>query len=215
MRKFFGCLSLVIFLLSFNYVLAFCVEKDLKFLKNLSYEDLNPIIAVIEEEKENKLTEKEKNYPIKYLDKIIETLEKIAINKFDIKDNKNISYKQVLEAACKKQNIRFDKNISINDLGITFIKHMFDTTIDKMSKKQKEGLVGSLRDTMDEEQFENFLEKIDGTNGLFVSSGEKIRNLLSEDPLENFILATCLAADIFGSFDIKQPKEKDEQSIFY
>ena len=85
----------------------------------------------------------------------------------------------------------------------------------KMSKKQKEGLVGSLRDTMDEEQFENFLEKIDGTNGLFVSSGEKIRNLLSEDPLENFILATCLAADIFGSFDIKQPKEKDEQSILY
>ena len=215
MKKFFSYLFLITIFLSFSYGLAFSVERDLKFLKELSNEELSPIVAVIKNEKDNKLSEKEKNNPQKYLDRVIENLEKVAINELNIKDSKSVSYKQILETVCKKQNIPFENNISTQELGTAFVKHAFVDTVDKMSKKQRESLVGVLREAMNVEEFEVFLEDVGGTNGLLVSSGEKISNLLFSGYLGPFMTATCLVSDIANVVDLKQSKETDEQQISY
>lgn len=215
MKKIFGCLFLISVLLSFSYDFAFCIEKDLKFLKNLSDEELSPIVTIIKDEKDNKLNEKEKTNPQKYLDKVIENLEKVATGELNIKDSKPVSYKQILETVCKKQNIPFDNNISTQELGTVFIKHAFVDIVDKMSKKQREGLVSSLREVMNEEEFEVFLEDVGGTNGLLVSSGETISNLLFNGYLGNFMSATCLVSDIANTVNMKPQQKTDEQQISY
>ena len=93
MKKIFSYLFLTVFLLSFNYVLAFSIERDLNFLKDVSNEDLNPLIFVMKDGKNSQLKEKEKIDPQKYLNKIVENLEKDAMDELNIKkDTKEMKY---------------------------------------------------------------------------------------------------------------------------
>ncbi len=208
MKKIFSYLFLTVFLLSFNYVLAFSIERDLNFLKDLSNEDLNPLIFVMKDGKNSQLNEKEKIDPQKYLNKIVENLEKDAIDELNIKkDTKSVSYKQILETVCKNQNIEFNENISTKELGTVFIRQKFIDTFDKMNQKQKESLVGVLREAMSEEEFETFLEKTGGTSGLLVSSGKTLSDLLFDGHPGDFMIAICLASDITNAVDEKEPKE--------
>ena len=212
MKKILSCLFLTTILLTFNYVLAFSIERDLNFLKDLSNEDLNPLIFVMKDGKNSQLNEKEKDNPQKYLSKIVENLEKDATDELGIKDTKSVSYKQILETVCKKQNIKLDENTKIRDIGVAFIRQTFIDTFDKMDQRQREGLIGVLREAMNEEEFEGFLEKIGGTSGLLVSSGEKLSNLLFAGHSGDFMIAICLASDIA---DAVNGKELNEHSISY
>ncbi|WP_413852601.1 hypothetical protein [Candidatus Ruminimicrobium bovinum] len=191
MKKFIGRLVFFTLLLFCTWNLAFSIEKDLKFLTYLSNEDLQPLVAIVENKQENKLSDKIKNNPKEHLDEIMDKLEK---------GEGPFSYRQIIEQVCKKENIEFDKTTTTEQLGNALIKKVFADSIDKMGIKQKENLIKETRDTMSEEEFDGLLQKSGGTNGFFISSGQTITNLLLDAYSKDEILAIYIVTGIVDCF---------------
>lgn len=191
MKKFIGRLVFFTLLLFCTWNLAFSIEKDLEFLTYLSNEDLQPLVAIVENKQENKLSDKIKNNPKEHLDEIMDKLEK---------GEGPFSYRQIIEQVCKKENIEFDKTTTTEQLGNALIKKVFADSIDKMGIKQKENLIKETRDTMSEEEFDGLLQKSGGTNGFFISSGQTITNLLLDAYSKDEILAIYIVTGIVDCF---------------
>ena len=197
MKKNVTFLAFLTILLFCSWNLAFSIDKNLDFLTYLSNEDLKPLVTIIENKESNKLSDEEKNNPKDHLDKILSKLENAK---------EPFSYRQIIEEVCKKENIEFNDNVTIEQLGSSLIKQFFSDSVNKMGIQQKENLIKEIRDTMSQEDFDNLLQKIGGTNGFFISSGEKITQLLLDSYSTDEIFAVYI---VTGVVDCYTPKNSD------
>ena len=169
----------------------------MEFLNYFSDEDLKPLVTIVENKEGNKLSRSAKNNPKEHLDEIIDELKN---------DREPFSYRQIIEEVCKKLNIEFNKTVTTEQLGAALIKLVFSESIDKMGIKQKENFIKEIRDTMSQEDFDNLLQQTGGTNGFFISSGEKITKLLLDVYTTEEILAMYI---ITGVVDCLTPKNSE------
>lgn len=197
MKKFICNLFFLTVLLFCSWNVAFSIEKDLEFLTYLSNEDLQPLVTIIENKQDNKLSRKAKNNPKEHIDEIMNELEK---------EGNSFSYRHIIEEICKKENIEFDKLVTTEQLGNALVKKVFIDSIDRMGIKQKENLIKETRDTMSQEDFNALLEKAGGTNGFFISSGETITKLLLDAYSKDEILAMYI---LTGVVDCLTPKNSE------
>ena len=197
MKKIINFVVFLTILLFCSWNLAFSIEKDLEFLTYLSNEDLKPLVTIIENKESNKLSNKAKNNPKENLDEVLSKLENAK---------EPFSYRQIIEEVCKKENIEFNENVTTEQLGSSLVKQAFSDSVNKMGIQQKENLIKEIRETMSQEDFDNLLQKIGGTNGFFISSGEKITQLLSDNYSTDEIFAMYM---LTGVVDCFTPKNAD------
>ena len=92
MKKFICNLFFLTVLLFCSWNVAFSIDKDLEFLTYLSNEDLQPLVTIIENKQDNKLSRKAKNNPKEHIDEIMNELEK---------EGNSFSYRHIIEEICK------------------------------------------------------------------------------------------------------------------
>ena len=156
------------------------MERNLSFLKELSNEELEPIVALMKDRWTDELTEEAKNTPKEHLNEILGELLKYAGNTIAniFRGDKGVSYREALEDVCKKQKVKFTKYISTENLGYKLIEQIFTTTIDNMSKEEKQEFINSLKESMGEEDFNDLAKEAAKKGGLYALSGNALAMIL-------------------------------------
>ena len=155
------------------------MERSLIFLKDLSNEELEPIVALMKNRWTDELTEEAKNNPKDNIEEFIKELKLYAGNTIaNIFRGEGITYREMLQDVCKKQKVKFTKYISTENLGYKIIEQVFATTIDKMTKEEKEQFIKSLKEHMSEEDYKELLKEATNKGGLYALSGNALAMLL-------------------------------------
>lgn len=155
------------------------MEKELEFLKNLSNEQLQPIVKLMKDRITDELSEEAKTNPKENIEEITNELKKYAGNTIvNIFRGEGISYREALEDVCKKQKVKFNENVPTEILGEALIEKVISDSFDKMNDKEKENFLEELKENIGEKEFEKFLKGVGGSKGFLALSGNMILKLL-------------------------------------
>lgn len=176
------------------------IKGDLIFLQEFSDEDLMPLVNIMRNRLTNQLPDDVVEHPRVYLSQIINELEKYAGNTLMniFRGGKGVSYREMLEDVCKKQNIEIENNMSVDRMGYALVEHTFETALNNMTVAQKEEFFNSLEETMGKEDYEKLLKEAGGKAGLWALSGNALTMLLVKSA--GFGLYKISAIIVFGLF---------------
>ena len=194
------------------------IDPDLSFLKDLSNDELMPIVAVMKDRISDELSYEAKTDPKNNLAEIIRELELyggythvnvgrgifnwLFSGKFE---RKGVPYREILEDVCKKKRIQFDRNLSTEDLGKLLVEQTLEKTIDKMDPNQRKDLIDAMAQGMEENEFNYVLKQVGGRDDLLYSSGRTIANLLVSVASGEEFSAVSLICGISENFEVPIP----------
>ncbi len=212
-------LLLLFIVLSLVSCLSFAdIDPDLSFLKDLSNDELMPIVAIMKDRISDELSYEAKTDPKNNLAEIIRELELyggythanvgrgifnwLFSGKFE---RKGVPYREILEDVCKKKRIQFDRNLSTEDLGKLLVEQTLEQTIDKMDPNQRKDLIDAMAQGMEENEFNYVLKQVGGRDDLLYSSGRTIANLLVSVASGEEFSAVSLICGISENFEVPIP----------
>ncbi|MGG7048858.1 MULTISPECIES: DUF3944 domain-containing protein [unclassified Campylobacter] len=128
-------------------------DADLDFLRQISDEDLTPLVKILTDPISETLTAKEKYKAFnpqhsKYIDEIIDELHDYGGNTvFNLLRGSGVSYREILLDVCKNlkmQNAKYLKSLPIDEIEQALIEQGLRVQLDKLDDAQKIAFLNDL-----------------------------------------------------------------------
>ena len=164
------------------------MDKDLEFLKELTNEDLAPLVDVLKDRWLTDLIQDAISNPKEHVELITNDILTYAGNSIiNFFRGGGVSYREMLCDVCKKLKVTFVEDDSIESIEQGLRDRAIEELFKKMSDEDKNKFFGDAIDKMTDEEKDEFIKKVTGDEnwkgnpkfaGIFSMSGQQIIALL-------------------------------------